>query len=107
MSPQSRLGCELRDRLLEKPGRCGHRRRVTKATGISISTTRIRPDLAVSNCAKPQGRRRCISDVAKKLDKDIVEAAVRAAFETLPEADLIEIAIEKAAAKGTPVTARN
>ena len=64
-------------------------------------------DLALSKLRqKPQGKRRLQQSMSqKKLDKDIVEAAISEAFEKLPEEDLIQIAIAKRMRlKGKPET---
>ena len=64
-------------------------------------------DLAVSKLRqKPQGKRRLKQSMSqKKLDREIVDQAITAAFEKLPENDLIERAIEKRLRlKGRPET---
>lgn len=64
-------------------------------------------DLAVSKLRqKPQGRRSLQQTMAqKKLDKELVDQAINSAFEKLPEADLIDLAIEKRLRlKGAPKT---
>jgi len=64
-------------------------------------------DLAVSKLRqKPQGKRRLQQTMSqKKLDKDLVDTAITEAFEKLPEADLIDVAIEKRLRlKGKPET---
>ena len=64
-------------------------------------------DLAVSKLRqKPQGKRRLQQTMSqKKLDKETVEAAIANAFETLPEDELITLAIEKRLRlKGKPET---
>jgi regulatory protein len=64
-------------------------------------------DLAVSKLRqKPQGRRRLKQSLSqKKLDKEIVDQAITAAFEKLPEAELIDRATEKRLRlKGRPET---
>ncbi len=64
-------------------------------------------DLAVSKLRqKPQGKRRLQQTMSqKKLDKELVETAITEAFEKLPEADLIDLAIEKRLRlKGKPET---
>ena len=64
-------------------------------------------DLAVSKLRqKPQGRRRLQHTMRqKKLDKETREAAISAAFEKLPESELIDQAITKRLRlKGLPVT---
>ena len=54
-------------------------------------------DLAVSKLKqKPQGKRRLKQSLSqKKLDRETVDKALDAAFERLPETDLIDRAIEK------------
>ena len=64
-------------------------------------------DLAVSKLRqKPQGKRRLQQTMSqKKLDKEIVDEAITTAFEKLPEADLIDKAIQKRLRlKGHPET---
>jgi len=64
-------------------------------------------DLAVSKLRqKPQGKRRLKQTMSqKKLDKEIVDEAIVSAFEKLPEAELIDKAIEKRLRlKGKPET---
>ena len=64
-------------------------------------------DLAVSKLRqKPQGKRRLQQTMSqKKLDKELVDTAITEAFEKLPEADLIDLAIEKRLRlKGRPET---
>jgi regulatory protein len=64
-------------------------------------------DLAVSRLRqKPQGKRRLKQSLSqKKLDKEIVDQAIVAAFEKLPEDELIDQAIEKRLRlKGRPET---
>lgn len=64
-------------------------------------------DLAVSKLRqKPQGKRRLQQTMSqKKLDKELVDTAITEAFEKLPEADLIDLAIAKRLrSKGTPFT---
>lgn len=64
-------------------------------------------DVAVSKLRqKPQGRRRLQQAMSqKKLDREIVDNAVAAAFEKHPEEDLIDTAIEKRVRlKGIPET---
>lgn len=64
-------------------------------------------DLAVSKLRqKPQGARRLKQSLSQKqLDAETVENAVRTAFEKLPEAELIDVAIEKRLRlKGKPET---
>lgn len=64
-------------------------------------------DLAVSKLRqRPQGKRKLQQTMSqKKLDKSVVDDAIAEAFETLPEADLIDAAIEKRLRlKGAPKT---
>ena len=64
-------------------------------------------DVAVSKLRqKPQGKRRLQQTMSqKKLDKEIVDAAIAEAFEKLPESELIEQAITKRLRlKGKPET---
>jgi regulatory protein len=64
-------------------------------------------DLAVSKLRqKPQGKRRLQQTMSqKKLDKETVEAAITSAFETMPEDELITLAIQKRLRlKGQPET---
>ena len=55
---------------------------------------------------KPQGKRRLQQAMSqKKLDKEIVSQAIYSAFEKMPEADLIDVSIEKRLRlKGKPET---
>jgi regulatory protein len=64
-------------------------------------------NLAVSKLRqKPQGKHRLRQSMSqKKLDKELVDAAIAHAFEKLPESDLIDAAIEKRLrVKGKPAT---
>ncbi|MGE3465429.1 MAG: regulatory protein RecX [Pyrinomonadaceae bacterium] len=64
-------------------------------------------DLAVAKLRqKPQGKRRLQQIMSqKKLDNETVEAAITAAFDKLPEDELIDLAIEKRLRlKGRPET---
>jgi len=64
-------------------------------------------DLALSQLRqKPQGKRRLQQTMSrKKLDKDVVNTAISNAFETIPEDDLIDLAIAKRLRmKGKPET---
>lgn len=64
-------------------------------------------DLALSKLRqKPQGKRRLQQAMSqKKLDREVVDAAIDAAFEKMPEAELIDQAIEKRIRlKGRPET---
>lgn len=64
-------------------------------------------DLALSKLRqKPQGKRRLQQSLSQKqLDKETVDEAIDSAFEKMPEAELIDIAIEKRLrSKGLPET---
>ena len=64
-------------------------------------------DLAASKLRqKPQGKRRLQQALSrKKLDRETLDTAIVAAFERMPESELIEIAIEKRLRlKGKPET---
>jgi regulatory protein len=64
-------------------------------------------DLAVSKLRqRPQGKRRLKQTLSqKKLDKETVDEAINSAFEKIPEAELIDRAIEKQIRlKGMPET---
>lgn len=64
-------------------------------------------DLALSKLRqKPQGKRKMQQSLSrKKLDRETLDTALEAAFEKMPETDLIEIAIEKRIRlKGKPET---
>jgi regulatory protein len=64
-------------------------------------------DVALSNLRqKPQGKRRLKQTMSrKKLDRETVDAAIESAFEKVPEADLLDVAIEKRLRlKGRPDT---
>ncbi len=72
-----------------------------------LNDEKFASDLAISKLRqKPQGKRRLQFTLSrKKLSKENVEAAVESAFEKLPEARLIEDAIEKLfRLKGVPQT---
>jgi regulatory protein len=101
---------ELRERLLEKNW--------TNAEIIAaviekleeygyLDDEKFAADVALSKLRqKPQGKRRLQQAMSqKKLSKENVEAAIESAFEKLPEADLIDVAIEKRVRlKGVPET---
>ena len=110
LAAKPRSVLELRDRLLEKLW-----------TNEEIVDTVIQKlkqynylddeqfahDVAVSKLRqKPQGKRRLQQSMSqKKLDREIVDQAIASAYEKLPEADLIDKAIEKRVRlKGKPET---
>jgi regulatory protein len=64
-------------------------------------------DLALSKLRqKPRGKRKLEMDLSrKKLDKDVIASAVAAAYEKMPEDELIQLAIDKRLrVKGKPQT---
>jgi regulatory protein len=101
---------ELRDRLLEKSW--------TNSQIVAevlqkleeykyLDDKQYAKDLAASKLRqKPQGKRKLKQTISqKKLDKETVDEALDYAFEKMPEAELIEIAIEKRIRlKGVPET---
>lgn len=91
---------ELRDRLLEKNWTNASivDRVITKLEEYKyLDDQQFASDLAVSKLRqKPQGKRRLQQSLSqKKLSKEDVDRAIENAFEKLPEADLIDRAIEK------------
>ena len=101
---------ELRERLLEK-----NWTNLEIVTGVIeklkeygyLDDEKFAGDLALSKLRqKPQGKRRLQQTLSqKKLSKENVEAAIESAFEKLPEAELIDAAIEKRLRlKGFPET---
>jgi regulatory protein len=101
---------ELRERLLEKSWT---NRQIIDSVIEKLSEYRylddmqFAHDLAVSKLRqKPQGKRRLKQSLSqKKLDKETVDQAITAAFEELPEKDLIDRSIEKRLRlKGRPET---
>ena len=101
---------ELRERLLEKNW--------TNAEIVSgviekleeygyLDDEKYASDLALSKLRqKPQGKRRLQQAMSqKKLDREVVDTAIDAAFEKMPEVELIDHAIEKRLRlKGRPKT---
>jgi regulatory protein len=101
---------ELRERLLEKSWT---NRNIVDSVIEKLSDYKYlddkqyASDLAVSKLRQqPQGRRRLKQTLSqKKLDKETVDEAIAAAFEKVPERDLIDRAIEKQIRlKGKPET---
>ena len=91
---------ELRERLLEKnwtnPAIVD--RVIAKLEEYKyLDDQQFASDLAVSKLRqKPQGKRRLLQSLSqKKLSKENVDTAIKAAFEKLPESELIDRAIEK------------
>jgi regulatory protein len=101
---------ELRERLLEKnwtnPAIVD--RVIAKLEEYKyLDDQQFASDLAVSKLRqKPQGKRRLLQSLSqKKLSKENVDTAIKAAFEKLPESELIDRAIEKRLRlKGKPET---
>ena len=101
---------ELRERLMEKSWT---NREVVDAVIEKLSEynylddQKYAADLAVSKLRqRPQGKRRLKQTLSqKKLDKETVDQAINSAFEKIPEAELIDRAIEKQIRlKGMPGT---
>jgi len=101
---------ELRERLLEKSWTS---REIVDGVIEKLADYKYVDDkqfahnLAISKLRqKPQGKRRLQQSMSqKKLDKEVVDEAIAAAFEKLPEAELIDQAIEKRLRlKGFPET---
>jgi len=110
LAAKPRSVAELRERLLEKGWTNSE---IVDAVLEKLSEYKYlddrqyAADLAVSKLRqRPQGRRRLKQTLSqKKLDKDIVDEAISSAFEKLPEAELIDQAIEKQIRlKGKPKT---
>ncbi len=101
---------ELRERLLEKnwTNAAIVDRVIAKLEEYKyLDDQQFAADLAVSKLRqKPQGKRRLLQSLStKKLSKENVDSAIKNAFEKLPEADLIDRAIEKRLRlKGKPET---
>lgn len=101
---------ELRERLLEKNWTNAEivERVIVKLEEYKyLDDQQFASDLAVSKLRqKPQGKRSLLQSMSqKKLSKENVDSAIKAAFEKLPETDLIDRAIEKRLRlKGKPET---
>src|SRR6185369_2893405 len=110
LAAKPRSAAELRERLLEKSWT-----NTEIVDGVIeklkeykfVDDRQFADDLALSKLRqKPQGKRRLQQTMSqKKLDKDVVEAAITEAFEKLPEDELIDQAISKSLRlKGNPET---
>ena len=110
LAAKPRSAAELRERLLEKSWT-----NTEIVDGVIeklkeykfVDDRQFAGDLALSKLRqKPQGKRRLQHSLSqKKLDKEIVEAALRSAFEKMPETELIDSAIAKRLRlKGNPKT---
>ena len=101
---------ELRERLLEKSwtDREIVEGVIDKLTEYKyLDDRQYASDLAVSKLRqRPQGRRRLKQTLSqKKLDRETVDEAIDLAFETIPETELIDHAIERhISLKGQPQT---
>jgi regulatory protein len=101
---------ELRERLLEKTWTNGEivDRVIGKLEEYGyLDDQKYAADLALSKLRqKPQGKRRLQQAMSqKKLDRETLDGAIQAAFEKMPETDLIDRAIEKRLRlKGRPET---
>ena len=110
LAAKPRSIAELRDRLLEKPW--------TDAEIVDAVLAKLREynyvddeqyarDLALSKLRqKPEGRRRLQQRLSqKKVDGQTLDSAIKAAYEAMPESQLIDTAIEKRVRlKGIPET---
>ena len=110
LAAKPRSIAEIRDRLLEKPW--------TDAEIVDAVIAKLKEynyldddqyarDLALSKLRqKPQGRRKLEQRLSqKKLDRPTLDTAIKAAYEILPESELIDTAVEKRIRlKGTPKT---
>jgi regulatory protein len=110
LAAKPRSVAEIRERLLEK---AWTNREIVDAVIEKLSDYKylndeqFAADLAVSKLRQqPQGKRRLKQTLSqKKLDKETVNEAIASAFEKLPEADLLDKAIEKRLRlKGQPQT---
>ena len=101
---------ELRERLLEKnwTNSAIVDRVIAKLEEYKyLDDQQFASDLAMSKLRqKPQGKRRLLQSLStKQLSKENVDSAIKNAFEKIPEADLIDRAIEKRLRlKGRPET---
>ena len=110
LAAKPRSVAELRERLLEK---AWTNREIVDAVIDKLSEykylddNQFARDLAFSKLRrKPQGKRRLKQAMSqKKLDRKVVDEAIAAAYEKLPETELIDRAIEKRVQlKGVPQT---
>lgn len=101
---------ELRERLLEKGWTNAEivDRVIEKLEEYKyLDDQQFAADLAASKLRqRPQGKRKLLQSMSrKKLSKENVDAAIKSAFEKLPETELIDKAIEKRLRlKGKPET---
>lgn len=110
LAAKARSVRELRERLLEKPwtDEAIVDEVIEKLKGYKyLDDEQYARDIALSKLRqKPQGKRRLQQSMSrKKLDRSTVDLAISEAFETMPEAELINIAIAKRLRlKGIPET---
>jgi len=110
LAAKPRSVAELRERLLEKvwTNAAIVDRVIVKLEEYKyLDDKQFASDLAASKLRqKPQGKRKLLQSMSrKKLSKENVDSAIASAFEKLPEADLIDKAIEKRLRlKGKPET---
>jgi len=101
---------ELRERLLEKSWTNSEivNSVIEKLEEYKyLDDQKFAADLALSKLRqKPQGKRRLQQSMSrKKLDRETLDTAISEAFEKMPEAELIDLAIEKRLRlKGRPET---
>ncbi|MBV9240988.1 MAG: RecX family transcriptional regulator [Acidobacteria bacterium] len=100
LAAKPRSVAELRERLLEKAW-TDHEivdAVIAKLAGYGyLDDVQYARDLALSKLRqKPQGQRRLEQRLSqKKLDRSVLDTAIKAAYEVLPESELIDSAIEK------------
>ena len=110
LTAKQRSVAELRERLLEKAWTNAEivERVIEKLQEYGyLDDRKYASDLALSKLRqRPQGKRKLQQSMSqKKLDRQIRDEAIVAAFEKIPEADLIDRAIEKRLRlKGRPET---
>jgi len=110
LAAKPRAVAELRERLLEKAWTNSEivDRVIEKLKEYGyLDDRKYASDLALSKLRqRPQGKRKLQQSMSqKKLDRDVRDEAIAAAFEKIPESDLIDRAIEKRLRlKGRPET---
>ena len=110
LAAKPRAVAELRERLLEKAWTNSEivDRVMEKLKEYGyLDDRKYASDLALSKLRqRPQGKRKLQQSMSqKKLDRDVRDEAIAAAFEKIPESDLIDRAIEKRLRlKGRPET---
>ena len=110
LAAKPRAVAELRERLLEKAWTNSEivDRVIEKLKEYGyLDDRKYASDLALSKLRqRPQGKRKLQQSMSQmKLDRDVRDEAIAAAFEKIPESDLIDRAIEKRLRlKGRPET---